>query len=284
MFEYLLIVREALSTEQFENCEVVSHRSHWPSMIELQRVSAQHSCPFVAFTGSADADSVQRMVKLLGDPAISARRIVFADDAVPGDLRAAFPELFSPLLRRVLPCDLVCLSATIVQEAAPTDTMLSIVFRGDVGSSAVAAWPSVNRFPQSGPGNGQGNSGLLADVLESAVDAALADVMLCSAERKCITSGVLLLWDFLHESHEISQTMEGRGTPRTADYWHAIMHRREPDAGNASYWFRRVGSHPAFDRLQVNIEAGWLKQAHPMKSEDWPNRHFSGTASLTRLP
>ena len=56
------------------------------------------------------------------------------------------------------------------------------------------------------------------------------------------------LWlrhDFLPEAHRLSQkigSLEG-------SYWHAIMHRREGDFGNAKYWFRKVGDHALFPRL-----------------------------------
>ena len=63
---------------------------------------------------------------------------------------------------------------------------------------------------------------------------------------RCCISALLLHNNFLDESHVISQeieTVEG-------SYWHGIMHRREPDAGNAKYWFRRVGPHPVLDEMK----------------------------------
>jgi hypothetical protein len=58
-------------------------------------------------------------------------------------------------------------------------------------------------------------------------------------------AGLWLLHDFLDESHRLSQDID---TP-AGSYWHGIMHRREPDAGNAKYWFRRVGDHPVLRLL-----------------------------------
>ena len=61
----------------------------------------------------------------------------------------------------------------------------------------------------------------------------------------CCLSALWLWHDYLDQSHHLSQeidTVEG-------SYWHAIMHRREPDYGNAKYWFRRVPRHPIHDAL-----------------------------------
>src|SRR5436190_1281076 len=58
-------------------------------------------------------------------------------------------------------------------------------------------------------------------------------------------AGLWLYFDFLDESHKISQDLE----TVEGSYWHGILHRREPDYGNAKYWFRRVGRHEAFLKL-----------------------------------
>ncbi len=58
-------------------------------------------------------------------------------------------------------------------------------------------------------------------------------------------SGLWLYFSCFDECHAICQDIP------TADgsYWHAILHRQEPDAGNAAYWFRRVGRHSVFPAL-----------------------------------
>lgn len=52
-------------------------------------------------------------------------------------------------------------------------------------------------------------------------------------------AGLWLYFSCLDESHEVSQAVKSA----EGAYWHAILHRREPDAWNAKYWFRQVGRH-----------------------------------------
>lgn len=64
-------------------------------------------------------------------------------------------------------------------------------------------------------------------------------------------AGLWLLHDFFEESHSISQDLH---TPE-GSYWHAILHRREPDTFNAKYWFRQVGEHPVLKQLRIEAPA-----------------------------
>ncbi len=74
----------------------------------------------------------------------------------------------------------------------------------------------------------------------------------------CCLSGLWLGFNFLEKSHEISQRLKSQ----SGSYWHALMHRREPDYSNSAYWFKRVGDHPLFKDIAVAI-ADTVKDASP---------------------
>jgi uncharacterized protein (DUF433 family) len=80
---------------------------------------------------------------------------------------------------------------------------------------------------------------------------ALAE-LLPNAKRPALlslTAGLCLIQDFWEASHQAAQEADDLGERSFAAYWHGIAHRREPDAGNAAYWFRRVGRHAVFPVL-----------------------------------
>jgi hypothetical protein len=85
--------------------------------------------------------------------------------------------------------------------------------------------------------------------LNSKLHAALANSNL-SNERQELIRGLLLLWhDHLDAAHAIAQGIDNSD----GAFVHAIMHRREPDPGNAAYWFRRVGRHGAFPEIASRV-------------------------------
>jgi len=72
-----------------------------------------------------------------------------------------------------------------------------------------------------------------------------ADLFPNQEEPEAPMAGLYLYFSCFEEAHKLAEYCE----TEEGDLWHAILHRQEPDSGNAAYWFRRAGPHPTFSPL-----------------------------------
>jgi hypothetical protein len=93
-------------------------------------------------------------------------------------------------------------------------------------------------------------------------------------------SGLWLYFGCFDECHQLCQDLASA----EGSYWHAMLHRQEPAAGNAAYWFRRVGRHPLYPALAERARA--ILQREPdagfNAAETWDPLAFAGFCESAR--
>jgi hypothetical protein len=77
--------------------------------------------------------------------------------------------------------------------------------------------------------------------------AAARSLLQASRLPPAVLAGLYLYFSCWDEAHGVAQDLH---TPE-GSYWHAIVHRQEPDAANSAYWFRQAGRHPIFPALRA---------------------------------
>jgi len=105
-------------------------------------------------------------------------------------------------------------------------------------------------LPSLGPETRQGRKSIAE--LDKMLATQFSGSKLDANKRNLIRAVVLLWHDHLDEAHEIAQQDNGHD----GSLIHAIMHRREPDFGNAKYWYHRTGRHgvyPEFARRSAAL-------------------------------
>ena len=132
----------------------------------------------------------------------------------------------------------------------------------------------------------------------SAIEAAADELAGAAQDRDladCCVAGLWLRFGYLDRSHALSQKVHNVD----GSYWHALMHRHEPDYGNSKYWFRQVGHHAVFDPLceaarqlaadhedGVDSHCEFLRSGKPwdpFAAVDWCQAAASGRAGSVAL-
>src|SRR5215471_6917835 len=105
-----------------------------------------------------------------------------------------------------------------------------------------------------------GGSRIMPLTIGECTSAEARRIIRISALPDLIRAGLFFYFNCWTDAHQVAQNID---TP-DGSYWHALVHRQEPDAFNSAYWFRRVGAHPIFPELQraaaaqgVRFGASW---------------------------
>jgi hypothetical protein len=127
---------------------------------------------------------------------------------------------------------------SIMSELSAADLLAILAYAALGGDDSLG--PALTQHPPSRPG--------LKSALE---EPALAKLLpnCTRPARLALAAGLLQIHDFWDSSHVAAQAADDLGESKFSPYWHGIAHRREADAGNSAYWFRRVGRHPIWAPL-----------------------------------
>ncbi len=82
------------------------------------------------------------------------------------------------------------------------------------------------------------------------------DVRQASAERAAELSALLhAMWHDAHGQWEIAHSIAQNDHSTNGSWIHAYLHRKEGDAFNAEYWYRRAGKPPC----DKSFETEWVE-------------------------
>jgi hypothetical protein len=126
---------------------------------------------------------------------------------------------------------------------------------------------SVSRLAALGPGTPDRT--VLPALRELESTTLFAEPVTDPAAATACLAGLWLYFDYLEESHALSQELSSC----EGSFWHAIMHRREPDPANSKYWWRQVGGHPVLDQLRQASPALGYNYTTPFDFVDYCEQH-----------